>query len=63
MGNKELKVIICTYDTVLLAQIEDDLQRLIYKFKPAADKYNMKFSQNKTKSLTVSKEPLRVNWK
>jgi hypothetical protein len=56
MGNKELEVINYKDGTVLVAQIEYDLQRLIYKLKLAGVKYNMKFSQNKTKSLTVSKE-------
>jgi hypothetical protein len=39
---------------------DDDLQRLLHKFKLPAEKYNTKIQVNKRKSLTVSKEPTRV---
>jgi hypothetical protein len=60
MENKELKVMSYIDGNVLLAQIEDHLQRLLYEFKLSATKYNTNISVDETKFLTVPKEPTRI---
>ncbi|KAI4496978.1 hypothetical protein M0802_007926 [Mischocyttarus mexicanus] len=46
-------------DAVLIANSEDNLQRLLHKFNITSKKYNMTISAEKTKCLTISKEPIR----
>ena len=46
-------------DAVLVAESEDDLQRLLYQFNKTATKFNMVISAAKTKSMTTSKTPIR----
>lgn len=46
-------------DVILLAEPEDNLQRMLYKFATEAKKYNMTIATEKTKSLVISKEPIR----
>ena len=46
-------------DIALIADTEDDLQRLLYNFHLSCLKFNMKISINKTKVMAISKEPLR----
>lgn len=59
MGNKDLNIVCYADDVVLMANTEDDLQRLLYGFYLGCRKYNMKISLTKTKSMTISKLPLR----
>lgn len=59
IGNKNVNVLCYADDTVLIADSEDSLQRLLYKFAQTCDKCNLKISTKKTKVLTVSKEPIR----
>lgn len=59
MGNKEIKIICYADDVALISEDEDGLQRLLYNFNKEAEKYNMVISTNKTKCLTISKEPTR----
>ena len=42
----------------LIADTEDDLQKLLYNFHLSCLKYNMKIFINKTKAMTIGKEPL-----
>ena len=59
MGYNKISIICYADDAVLVAEDEDDLQRLLHRFNLTAQKFNMKISAEKTKSLTISKAPLR----
>ena len=56
---QEMKIVCYADDAVLISDNEDDLQRLLYTFEKSADRFNMKISIEKTKALTISKQPLR----
>ena len=58
MGDENINMVCHANDAALVAENEDDLQRLLYKFSLSCDKFNLKVSPKKTKSLTISKEPL-----
>ena len=60
MGRKDLNIIRYADDVVLMADNEDDLQRLLYSFYLGCQKYNMKISLEKTKSMTISKIPFKM---
>ncbi|XP_045466574.1 uncharacterized protein LOC123675272 [Harmonia axyridis] len=49
----------CADDAILMAENEDDLQRLLYRFQTTADKFNMIISLKKTESMVISREPIR----
>ncbi|XP_015187255.1 PREDICTED: uncharacterized protein LOC107072109 [Polistes dominula] len=51
MGNREIKISCYADDAVLIAENEDDLQRLLYTFNIASTRIN--------KCMTTSKTPLR----
>jgi hypothetical protein len=53
MENKEINIICYADDAVLIADNDDNLQRLLYQFLLSSQKYNMKISVGKTKTLTV----------
>jgi hypothetical protein len=59
MSNEEISIICYADDAVLIADREDNLQRLLHQFMLNCQKHNMKISTSKTKTLTLSKEPLR----
>lgn len=59
MGQQEIKIVCYADDAVLLANNEDDLQRLLHLFNVTAKKYNMTISTEKTKCLVTSKNPVR----
>lgn len=59
LGQHRIHSLYYADDALLVAESEDDLQRLLYTFKNTAEKYNMKISTTKTKSMTISREPLR----
>ena len=59
MGQTQFKIVCYADDAVLIAKNEDDLQRMLFEFNKAATKYNMSISIPKTKSMTISKEPIR----
>jgi hypothetical protein len=44
MGNRKLKILCSVDDAVLQADNEDDLQRLLYRFKTTSEEYNVKLS-------------------
>ncbi|XP_044760249.1 uncharacterized protein LOC123317707 [Coccinella septempunctata] len=50
--------IVCFADDVI-SDNEDDLQRMAYEFKLAAEEYNMIISISETKSLVIAREPKR----
>lgn len=59
MGNRNITILCYADDAVLVAENEDDLQRLLYCFNRVAKTLNMVISTSKTKSLTTSKIPVR----
>ena len=50
-------------DATLIADIENDLQRLLNRFSHSCTKFDLKISSKKTKPLIISKEPLNVIYK
>lgn len=50
MGNRSLRILCYADDAVLVAENEDDLQRLLNKFKTAAERFNMLISRKKNPS-------------
>jgi hypothetical protein len=48
-----------TEDAVLIADNEDNLQRLLHQFTISCQKCNTNISTNKTKTVELSKGPLR----
>jgi len=59
MGSNEVKCVCYADDAVLISDNEDDLQRQLFNLINTADKYNMVISAEKTKCLTISREPVR----
>jgi len=59
MGQKTGKIICYADDAILMAQNEDELQRLLYGFTGASQELNMEISVEKTKSMVISREPIR----
>jgi len=59
MGTKEVKVVCYADDAVLFANSEDNLQRLLFNFTNKAKEFNMEVSTGKTKSMVISKDPIR----
>ncbi|KAL6265901.1 hypothetical protein P5V15_002739 [Pogonomyrmex californicus] len=58
-GDHRVNCLCYADDTVLLAESEDDLQRLLHAFKITVEQYNIEISTTKTKSMTIAKETLR----
>ena len=46
-------------DAALIAESEDDLQKLLHEFNTTAKSFNMIISPTKTKCMTTSKTPIR----
>lgn len=59
MGESNLTILCYADDAVLIADTEDNLQRLLYQFTKTAERYNMRIATEKTKSIVISKEPIR----
>lgn len=59
MGGRTTNIICYADDAVLLADNEDDLQRLLYKFSLSTTEYNLQISAEKTKCMVISKMPIR----
>ena len=59
MGDRNVNILCYADDAVLLAESEDDLQRLLHRFNCTAKSFNMTISASKTKCMTTSKTPLR----
>ncbi|XP_045465000.1 uncharacterized protein LOC123674152 [Harmonia axyridis] len=54
-----IKIVCFADDALIIAENEDDLQRLLNAFYVKAKSLNMQISITKTKTLVVSKEPVR----
>lgn len=59
MGTQKINILCYADDAVIIAETEDDLQRMLQAFHKQAGKLNMKISIQKTKCMTIAKEPLR----
>lgn len=59
VGNYQIPIVCYADDAVLMADSEDNLQRLLMTIKESAERYNMIISIEKTKSLVASKQPIR----
>ncbi|GJQ76099.1 putative Si dkeyp-35f12.3 [Trypoxylus dichotomus] len=59
MGNTYLNAVCYPDDTVLIADSEDNLQRLPHSFNQSAKQLNMVVTTDKTKCLVISKEPVK----
>lgn len=46
-------------DAVLIAEIENDLQRIPHQFNKTANKFKMNISTTKTKAMITSRTPFR----
>ncbi|XP_057663104.1 uncharacterized protein LOC130898078 [Diorhabda carinulata] len=58
MGNKDIKILCYGDDAVLIAENEDGLQRLLFKFNTTAKSLKMKISAAKIKCMITSKTPI-----
>lgn len=60
MGHTDMRILCYADDAVLMAESEDDLQRLLYRFNMTAKELNMKISSSKTKCMVISSpSPIR----
>ena len=59
MRSEKINMVCYADDIALIADTEDDLQRLLYNFHLNCLKFNMKISIHETKAMTISEEPLR----
>jgi len=57
MGNKGVKIVCYADDAVIISEDGDNLQRLLYRFELAAEKYNMSIFVRKAQSLVIAREP------
>lgn len=55
MGEKTGKILCYANNAILMAQSEDELQRLLYRFTRASNELSMEISALKTKSIVISK--------
>ncbi|XP_056633527.1 uncharacterized protein LOC130443087 [Diorhabda sublineata] len=58
MGTYKINILCYADDAVLIAESEDDLQRMLHAFSKLAENLNMEISTSKTKCMTIAKEPL-----
>lgn len=59
MGDRSLRILCYADDAVLVAENEDDLQRLLNMFKTTAERFNMLISRKKIQTMVIAKEPIR----
>ena len=57
MDRSVFNIICYADDVVLIAENATDLQRLVYSFNKACQKYNMDIAEEKTKSIIISHDP------
>ena len=55
MGGTLIQAVCYTDDAVLIADSEENLQKILIKFNQSAKKLNMEISLKKTKCLSISK--------
>lgn len=59
LGNRKVNILCYADDALLMAENEDELQRLLFNFNKAAKEYNMEISIPKTKSMVISRTQIR----
>ena len=61
MGSEVINIVCYDDNIALIADTENDLERLLYNFHLSCLKFNMKISIHKTKFVTThcNKEPIR----
>lgn len=59
MGQNKISLICYADDAVLIAEIEDDLQRQLHKLHLTAAQLNMKISVGKLMYITLTRELIR----
>ena len=59
LGDENVNIICYVDDETLIADNEDNLQRLLNGFSHSCAKFDLKISPTKTKSLIISKIPLK----
>ena len=59
MGDENVIIVCYADDAALVAENENGLQRLLHKFALSCEKFQLKISSKKTKTLTISREPVR----
>lgn len=59
MGRNKISIICYADDAVIIAETENDLQRQLHKLYLAAAKLNMNISVEKSKCMTLTREPRR----
>ena len=59
IGDENITCVCYADDAALVAEDEDSLQRLLYRFSLLTTKFDLTLSTKKTKTLTISQEPLR----
>jgi hypothetical protein len=59
LGSRNIQIVCYADDAVLTADSEDKLQELQNQFCITAQTYNMAVSTSKTKTLTITKEPVQ----
>lgn len=59
MRERSLIILCYTDDVILIAENEDDLQRLLNRFKTTAERFNMFISHKKTKAMVIAKDPTK----
>lgn len=57
-GYRYFNIVYNAYNVVLPAENENTLQRLVYIFNNVYQTYNTKITEEKTKSITISHDPL-----
>ncbi|GJQ72505.1 hypothetical protein Trydic_g3576 [Trypoxylus dichotomus] len=63
MGQEPTKILCFADDAILMADNEDDLERLLYRFQTKAKSLNMQISVEKTESMVIPKSPLDIRSK
>ncbi|XP_060519855.1 uncharacterized protein LOC132698036 [Cylas formicarius] len=58
MSNKRINMVCYADDSAIFAENENDLQRQLFKFYQVCREFNMTISVEKTKSLTITREPI-----
>ncbi|GJQ72387.1 hypothetical protein Trydic_g3469 [Trypoxylus dichotomus] len=59
MDQESIKGLCYSDDAILMADNDDDLQRLLYRFQTKAKGLNMQISMEKTELMVIAKEPIR----
>jgi hypothetical protein len=58
-GESMINLVVYADDVVLIAENEDDLQRMLFKFNNVCKKFNILITNQKTKTMVIAKHPVR----